>query len=150
MFYPIYEKMGSYTHRWPSGEIVTYENSAFFTVKIGEEKISVIVAFKETEKFGRIRKRAVVFVKGSAIIEFTSTDNYDKTGDLLGPLKKPKVEEMFSLNESVPNAFTRFRIVYHKDYIKNGFDRLGILVNCSDLYTMINYALTRAQMEGTI
>jgi hypothetical protein len=149
-FHPVFERMGTYKYRWPDGEVVTYEEAIFFTVKIDEKKVPVVVALEKRERFGKVRRRAIVFVKDVAEVEFTGTDNYDETGNLVCPLKKIDSEEMFRINESIPDTLMKFPIVYHKDYIRDGFDRLGVLVNCSDLKLMIDYALTRARMEGRV
>ncbi|MCD6515222.1 MAG: hypothetical protein J7L07_09890 [Candidatus Odinarchaeota archaeon] len=84
------------------------------------------------------------------MVEFVATDNHDKTGNLIAVLRKPKSEEMYKLNDKLPEELSNFNIVYHKDYIRGGFDRLGVLTNSSDIKTLVEYVLTRARLEGLI
>jgi len=95
-------------------------------------------------------KGMMVVVKNHPMVEFHKTDNYDKTGYLMGPLRKPKSEEMFKAGEVIPPELQGFNIVYQKDYRRKSPDRLGVLVKSSDIDTMINYALTRAILESKI
>jgi hypothetical protein len=113
--------------------------------------VNVTVAFGQREAFGEgTRKRVLVIMDKEVLVQFAGTDNYDKTGNLIATLKKPKSEEMYRINDSIPPELRRFNIVYHKDYVRDGFDRLALVVNCSDIKTMIDYALTRALLEEKI
>jgi len=78
------------------------------------------------------------------MVEFVATDNHDKTGNLIAVLRKPKSKEMYKLNDKLPDELSNFNIVYHKDYIRGGFDRSRSLANSGDIKTLVEYVLTRA------
>jgi hypothetical protein len=46
--------------------------------------------------------------------------------------------------------FWRFNRVYHKDYVKNRFGRVEILVGIDGVHSMTDLALTRAKLEGIL
>lgn len=68
----------------------------------------------------------------------------------ISPLKKPGSEEMCRVNDEGLPEFRRFRIVYHKDCIRDGFNRLDVIFSSSDVLGMIEYALTKARLEGIL
>ncbi|MCS7137474.1 MAG: hypothetical protein NZ941_03790 [Candidatus Caldarchaeum sp.] len=139
----------NYKHRFPAGD-EDYEVALHFNLLIADQKIPVIVAVGEREAFKAKRKRILVIVNGKVVVEYAGVDNYDKTGQLIAVLKKPNSEEMYRINETLPPEIREFRIVYHKDFVSSGFDRLGLLFGSADVQNMINYALVRARLEGQI
>ena len=147
--HPVLKNIGKYAYIWPDGTKIECD-SLYFLIKLPNEEVEVIVGVTELKVWGSIRKKIFIFVKNTPIVEFVATDNYDKTGNLIAVLKKPSSGEMYKLNEKLPYELEKFNIVYHKDYIKNGYDRLGILVNSSDLKTIIEYAIIRAKWMGII
>lgn len=148
MFYVSFDKIGRYKYRWPAG-IEEYDG-IHYNAEINGTKVPIIVGFTKKEAFGKPRKKIIVFIKDQPIVEFAETDNYEKTGLVIGVLKKPRSEEMYKINDELPSELEKFKLVYHKDYIQDGFDRIGILLSSSDIQGMIEYALTKARLEGNI
>ncbi len=139
-----------YTHIWPSKEEEKFDGALKYVANFRGKKIPVKIAIGEREAFGRHRKRVLIIVKDRVMSELAETDNYDKTGLLIGVLKKPKSEEGYKVGDTVPLELSQFTIAYHRDYIREGFDRIGIIFKSSDIDSMIRYGLVKAEMEGMI
>ena len=138
-----------YIYRWPLGP-EEYEGAIKFKADVGGRTIPVIIAFDEKEVFGALRRKVYVIVKDRVMLELTGADDYERTGLLVGVLKKPGSEEHYRPDEPIPLEFSRFTIVIHKHYIHNGFNSLAVLFNIADIKGMADYGLLRAKLEGVI
>jgi len=134
-----------YIFRWPPGP-EKYEGAIKFRAKV-EGKVSQYTLPSARESFGTLRKRVFIVVKHRPMLELASTDNYDETDYLIGVLKKPRSEEHYRPGDAIPVELSRFTIVFHKHYIKNGFNSLAVLFSTADIEGMIEYRLIRAKLE---
>ena|GEM_PF-1976858 len=143
----VFERAGRYVYKAPDGNTIEYD-ALYFHLDVDGRRIEIVVGLTKSFTYGALRKRTVVFINGTPIVEFVATDNYNETGNLIATLKKPNSNEMYNINDELPYELLWFNIVRHRDHIDGGFDKLAILVNSSDLKEMIRYAVTRAKLKG--
>jgi len=138
-----------YKQRWPEGE-EQYDGAIGFRARINDKVVPVIIAFGHREAFGAVRRRIFIIVKNKVMLELAGVDDYDRTGLLVGVLKKPGTEKHFRPGEEVSQELSRFTIVTHRDYIREGCNSLAVLFSIADVKGMAEYGLVRAKLEGII
>jgi len=139
-----------YKHIWPEGHEIF--DAIFFTLNDGKKTIPVIIGFTMRRVFGKNRRRIVVFVKRYPQVEFIGTDEFDRTGELVGVIKRPKSGKHYLYEEDLPIEYFGFNLVRYKDYInkRGAYNSVAIIVNVSDLSTMLRHAFIQAKWQGLI
>jgi hypothetical protein len=128
-----------YTYTWPDGNIEIY-NAVIYEAEFGDWKGEIVVGFTEREGYGKLRKRAIVFINGHPEAEFVGTDDYDKTGHLAALIKRP--DGKFMRIDEIDRRYAGFNVVNHSSQIREGREGFAaLLVSSDDHKTMIQHAL---------
>lgn len=137
----------SFSIRYPPGEVINCDLIEFRVIGKFHMEAKVGLGFFSYYIFGRDRRRVVVLVNKHPEAELSATDDYSTTGELLGIIKKPKSQEMYSSNEALPNDYSGFEITVYRDRTrqKGAFNKLAIIANIADFPTMIKHGLIQAK-----
>ena len=128
-----------YEHIWPDGNKETYQAIEF----ISDEDIKVTIAFTFRDIFSMKRRKVVIFLDDWPIVEFTATDEYATTGELISLIRRRGGRDFYSSDESTPPEYMGFNTILYSKLIRQpgAFNSIAAVVNIADIRSMLQHAL---------
>ena len=128
-----------YEHVWPDGSKETYAALEL----ISDEDTRVITAFTFRPVFNRNRRKVVIFFNDWPAVEFTATDDYGTTGELVSLIRRRGGRDYYSWDESAPPEYMGFNTIKYSERIQEpgAFHSIAIVVNIVDIRSMLQHAL---------
>lgn len=146
---------GGVTYKWPPDNEDRYETFTRYRSSSGLD-LGIGVA-DPAMAYGEVRRYIVVHEIGSgggmsALVVFTSADDFDETRELLSLIKGsgPKGLNMFTPGGPLPATYTSFRVERFKDRIVGPYSRNGLAVVAeeSDVETMLRHAVHQRRLRS--
>ena len=128
-----------YEHTWPDASTETYEALEFMS----DEDTKVTVAFTFRPVFNRNRRKVVIFFDDWPAVEFTATDDYATTGELLSLIRRRGGRDYYASHEPAPPEYMGFNTTEYSQRIQEpgAFHNIAILLNIVDIRSMLQHAL---------
>lgn len=144
----------NFTHIWPhEGDEDPADNeSHFVNVKSGTARFegssySIVIGFTNWESAGADRRRAVVFVDGRPVVQFTGADDFLHSRTMASVIKveKHQVKDPSAL----PAGYEDLRVEPYRGHVTGLRASKGLAVVCADddFRTMVAHALLRLENE---
>ena len=139
-----------FTFTWPEGTKEYFAPALTYRVHSPKGVPHLVIGFGWREAFRRERRRIIVFSGNSwlwPVVEFVGVDDYDRTKELVWPIKKPGGNRQYRLSEEPHPDFRSLRVVPFRDRVggPGAFKGWSILVREDDHNAMIELALIRAE-----
>jgi hypothetical protein len=137
----------NYVHQWPHEEF-TYPSWVKYSVTSTDGPHEVLLAFAQLATYGRTRRHIIAFVDGYPTAQFTGTDDFDATGDVVSEIRIQKPDGMSICRypeDAVPIPYQPFNIVGLPIRIaqKGVHNAWAVQCNVSDHLHMIQVAMLR-------
>jgi len=143
-----------FTHVWPHDDeevpadyVTHFEDVKSGTVSFRGVVHKVVIGFTDWESAGTKRRRAVVFVDGRPMLQFTGADDFRHSRLMASVIKieKHQVKDRSTL----PPDYDELRIEPYRGYITGPRASKGLAIVCSDndYRAMVAHALLRLEEE---
>ena len=128
-----------YEHVWPDGDKETYQALEL----VSDEDIRVTIAFTFRHIFSRDRRKVVIFFDDWPAVEFTATDDYATTGELLSLIRRRGGRDYYSSDEATPPEYMGFNTTVYSQLIRQpgAYNSIAVVVNVADIRSMLQHAL---------
>ncbi len=133
--------------RWPDGVVEEYNPAERYSVVSDGEVLELLIGHGWRQAFGRRRRRVIVFDGDGLwpIIELVGTDDYERTKDLVWPLKRPGTNAQYGEGSKPNPDFLTFTMVRFPELVTgpHAFRGRAALVSEQDTGTILRLALVR-------
>ena len=128
-----------YEHVWPDGSKETYEALEFMS----DEGTKVTVAFTFRPVFNENRRKVVIFLDDWPAVEFTATDDYATSGELVSLIRRRGGRDYYSSDEPAPPEYMGFDTTVYSERIQQpgAFHSIAAVGNIADVRSMLQHAL---------
>lgn len=138
----------NYEHRWPDGSVERYDAWVEYRARSRTREHLVRVAFCMRNTYGRLRRRAIVFIDGQPLAEFLGADDFDRTGEVLCEIKvADKVGKRMCRypDEVIPERYVGLPVVGLTTRVSGPgvHNAWAVVANVSDHKTMCTLAALR-------
>lgn len=140
-----------FSYRWPNGEEREYPKAFAGPVRVDDEWKVVQIGFRETNRAGKERQQAVVFVNRRPRAEFLGADDFGKS-KLMVCIVKTRAGRHVSDREYVPFEYAGFNLEPYNSHVTgpNAFSGLAVVCKSDDLITMTRVALVREAFDADV
>jgi hypothetical protein len=134
-----------YSYRWldkGEGKVDNYPQSIVY--RVGGVNQMVRLGFASEHRYGRERKRVIVWIEGHATC-FLGADDFESSGDVLFEINTPGQLTMCRYPEPVPEPYQALILVEFKNRISGPGvpNAWAVVANIADHLTMIRTAIAR-------